>query len=273
MNHIQVKVFATPHEQEILIAQLSEAGAAGFEETDTYLLSYFSEDSYHQSLVDQILTGIKKEISVMEARNWNALWESNFEPVIVEDFCAIRAHFHKPVEHVNIEVVITPKMSFGTGHHATTYMMIQQMKEIDFTNCDVFDFGTGTGILAILAKKLGAKGIIAIDVDEWSINNAAENFERNGVSEIILHQSTVLPAGNFDIILANINKNVLLQYAKGLKERIRGNGYLLLSGIMVEDETEIYSSFCGDPINVVRRIQSGNWLSLLFLRQPFSSLS
>ena len=121
---------------------------------------------------------IFKETLIPEA-NWNQVWESNFDPVIVDDFVAIRADFHEPVKGVSLEIIITPKMSFGTGHHATTYMMIEQMRELDFTGKSVFDFGTGTGVLAILAEKLGANKVIAVDNDEWSIENAEENFEKN----------------------------------------------------------------------------------------------
>ncbi len=117
--------------------------------------------------------------TIIEETNWNQVWESNFDPVIVDDFVAVRAHFHEPIKNVQHEIVITPKMSFGTGHHATTYMMMQQMRELDFAGKNVFDFGTGTGVLAILAEKLGAQKVIAIDNDDWSIENADENVKRN----------------------------------------------------------------------------------------------
>lgn len=266
MNHILLTIYATPEEQAILIAHLSEIGAVGFEETNLFLLCYFYENELPRDFVNQVLTSHKFEETLLEERNWNAVWEENFEPVVVEGFCAIRAHFHEPVDNVALEIVITPKMSFGTGHHATTYMMIQQMKKLNFKDRDVFDFGTGTGILAILAKKLGASGVTAIDVDEWSIKNAAENFERNGITDIVLYESSLLPDRTYDIILANINRHILLQYTTGLKNLITPNGYLLLSGILVEDEAEICSSFAEETLNLITRKKSGNWLSLLFRR-------
>src|SRR5205085_7037613 len=137
-------------------------------------------------------------------------WEKNFERVIIDDFVAIRAPFHKPIQKVTHEIVITPKMSFGTGHHATTFMMIQQMQDVDFKNKKVLDFGTGTGILAILAEKLGATKITAIDNDEWSISNANENIKTNNCRNIqLLLSDSPMLSQKFDVILANINKSVI----------------------------------------------------------------
>lgn len=141
--------------QQVLIAQLSEEGFEGFEEKETELIAFIPEASYEKEKVQAIADTHEVSFSaiVIESQNWNAVWESNFDPVVVDDFVAVRAGFHEPVSGVELEIVITPKMSFGTGHHATTYMMMRQMRQLDFTGKKVFDFGTGTGVLAILAEK------------------------------------------------------------------------------------------------------------------------
>ena len=175
-------------ESDIFVARLSQAGFEGFEEEPGKLHAFIPETLYEAETAEKIISGVKGvadpyhtffKIEWIEPRNWNAYWEKEFEPVVVEDFCAIRAHFHEPVPGVKYDLVITPKMSFGTGHHATTYLMISTMRYHDFRNCSVLDFGTGTGVLAILACKLGAASVLAIDSDEWSIENARENTEVN----------------------------------------------------------------------------------------------
>ena len=262
MNHIQISIEANAEQQEILISELSELDATGFEQTDTNLLAYFEEDNFKSYDINELLKNYLFYLTTLPKQNWNALWESNFEPVVVDDFCAVRADFHQPIKKVQHEIIITPKMSFGTGHHATTYMMMQQMKDIDFINKKVFDFGTGTGILAILAKKLGAASVTAIDVDEWSIKNAEENFLKNKVEGIRLYESSLLPQEQFDIVLANINKNVLIQHEAAMVNLLSPNGILLMSGLLKEDEEIIVEVF--NKLKLIKREQKQNWLSFLF---------
>ncbi len=263
MNYIQISITATEVEQEILISQLADLGATGFEQVETFLLAYFLEDDFQSYDVNVIIKNFEFQLNTLKDQNWNSLWESKFKPVIVNDFCAIRAHFHQPADDVQHEIIITPKMSFGTGHHATTFMMIQLMRELDFTNKSVFDFGTGTGILTILAKKLGASFITAIDVDEWSITNALENLERNEIEGFNLYQSSELPAEAYDIVLANINRNVLLEHSVRLKEIVKPKGMLLLSGLLKEDEKEICLAFTIQGFQMVKRNEKQNWICLL----------
>ena len=262
MNHIQLSIEANEEQQEILISELSELKAIGFEQTDTHLLAYFEKDNFESYEVNKLVKEFAVNITSIPEQNWNAVWESNFEPVVVDNFCAIRAGFHQPIKNVQHEIIITPKMSFGTGHHATTYMMIEQMSHIDFTKKRVFDFGTGTGILAILAQKLGAASIIAIDNDEWSIKNAEENFQKNNVYSITLFQSSAIPGDSFDIILANINRNILSEYASGLVNILSPNGVLLVSGILKEDEKIIVAAF--NILQLIKVQQNKNWISILF---------
>lgn len=263
MNSIQISIDADEPQQEILISRLSDLGAEGFEQTDKSLLAYFPETGFQSDEVQQVLHGFTHRITTVEEQNWNAVWESNFDVVIVDDFCAVRAEFHAPVPTVEYEIVITPKMSFGTGHHATTYMMMQQMRHLDFKRKTVFDFGTGTGVLAILAEKLGAVKIMAIDVDNWSIENAQENADRNGCQHITLELSTNIPPGNFDIILANINRNVILNYLPLLKTSLAPGSRLLLSGLLAADEADIVEACKVQGLKLLRKMDRNGWISLL----------
>lgn len=264
MNYIQLTIGANEEQQEILISELSELDAIGFEQTSEVLLAYFDEDNFNSSNVNKVLSAFVFHLTTIPKRNWNEEWESNFQPVIIDDFCAIRADFHVPIKNVQYEIIITPKMSFGTGHHATTYMMIEQMRNIDFIKKRVIDFGTGTGILAILAHKLGAASITAIDSDEWSIENAKENIEKNNARSINLYQSSVLPEDKFDVVLANINKNILLQYASLLVNILSPSGILLMSGLLKEDEAAIVDAF--NILQLKNKQQEQNWISLFFIK-------
>ena len=264
MNTIQISIQANEHEQDILISELDQWHAMGFEQTEGYLIAYFPENNFDSYEINQLLKGYIFFISTIEEQNWNQVWESNFEPVIVNNFCAIRTHFHEPVKGVEHEIIITPKMSFGTGHHATTYMMIEQMQHLDFIGKEVFDFGTGTGILAILAEKLGAESILAIDVDDWSIANAKENIQKNNCTKTTIELSSTISTQKFDIILANINQNVILQYLPDLKKSLHKNGHLLLSGLLTTDEKTIVEECDKEHFELIKQNEKKNWISLLF---------
>ena len=266
MNSIQITIEADEEKQEILISELSDLGGQGFEQTENYLIAYFNENWFSSYEVNDLLKNYSFTSQVIEEKNWNEEWESNFQPVIVNNFCAIRAEFHSPVPNAEHQIIITPKMSFGTGHHATTYMMIEQMSEIDFRNKTVFDFGTGTGILSILAEKLGASKIEAIDVDDWSIANAKENIEKNHCSKISVSLSSQIPDEKFDIILANINRNILLGYMPALCQRLKENGYLLLSGLLASDEKDMMDVCLKEKLKLVKIVQRNAWISLLFIK-------
>ncbi|MFI5196733.1 MAG: 50S ribosomal protein L11 methyltransferase, partial [Chitinophagales bacterium] len=194
MRYIKVTFLITGEpESEMLMAMLADAGYDGFEETENELLAYIEELKFHEDELTALAgaSGMTYRTEIIPAQNWNALWESNFEPVVVKDFCTIRAHFHDINTDTPYNITITPKMSFGTGHHATTQQMIMLMKDIPFAGCSVLDFGTGTGVLAILAEMLGAKQVLAIDNDEWSVENARENIERNYCKNIIVEKGSL----------------------------------------------------------------------------------
>jgi ribosomal protein L11 methyltransferase len=256
-------------QKEILIAQLSETGFDGFEERENELDAFIPEENYDTEFLNELMQQHKLDFtkSIIQPENWNQLWESNFHPVIVDDFVAVRAHFHEPVTNVKHEIIITPKMSFGTGHHATTNMMMRQMKDIDFTGKSVFDFGTGTGILAILADKSGAESVTAIDNEEWSITNAAENFQMNNSINVNLKLSDHLIADQtYDIILANITKNIIVENFSFLSRQLNKNGILLVSGLLEDDEKDILKAGKKYSLKPNIRLKEGNWLCVRFLR-------
>jgi ribosomal protein L11 methyltransferase len=265
MDSVKITIEASEADQELLIAILIDLNIAGFEQLEDELIAWFNVDEFDESVIIPILSSYEYQTERIKEKNWNEQWEKDFQPVIVNDFCAIRAHFHAPISSVQHEIIITPKMSFGTGHHATTHMMIQHMEHIDFKNKTVFDFGTGTGILAILAEQLGAKAILAIDLDEWSINNAQENISRNNCRLIDVFQGSQVPDGKaFDVILANINKNVILQHLKFLVPAINDHGTILFSGLLTDDEVDIVDACKGFPLTLIRKFNRGNWISLYF---------
>lgn len=252
--------------QEILIAQLSVSGYDGFEESEQTLSAFIETGQYDPDLVKEIASRHQLQFTeqLIAEQNWNSSWESNFDPVIVDDFAGIRAGFHEPLRGVEHEIVITPKMSFGTGHHATTHMMVQAMRDLTLKDKKVFDFGTGTGILAILAEKLGASEIVAIDYDDWSISNAAENLERNQCKQIRLGKADALPADQvFEIILANINKNVILEHFESFHHQLTRGGILVLSGLLEADEPDILAKAGQFPFTRLEKKSRNNWICLV----------
>ena len=236
MNYIQYTFIVNPPEpgSDILIACIADLGFESFETTPEGFIAYIPEKINCEGELatltfdDFNFTFSKKQI---EQVNWNEEWEKNFSPVIVNDSCCIRAPFHVLEKKYPYEIVIMPKMSFGTGHHDTTWLVCKNMLEFDFKNKMVFDMGTGTGVLAILAKKLGASSVIGNDIDEWSVENAKENCENNSCPDI----EFVLGDGNlfsnqptYDFVLANINKNVLKNYIPKIVPILKPNGFTYL---------------------------------------------
>ena len=252
-------------QKDRLIALLAEAGMDGFEEGHSYLVAYREAWVFNEKEIMDIATSLALpfEKEIIPETNWNTEWEKNFEPVQVEEFCIIRAEFHLPVKDVVHDIIITPKMSFGTGHHATTYMMIQWMREIDCRNKSVLDFGTGTGILAILAEKLRAQKVLAIDSDQWSIENAAENIMINNCSVIQLQKSDFVDFNEkFDIILANINKNVLIKGMLQLRQHLEKGGVLVISGLLIGDREDIIEEADRNSLVFSGESQKDGWISI-----------
>jgi ribosomal protein L11 methyltransferase len=266
MEYVRVSFTELQAEQkEILIARLSDAGFEGFEEHESGLDAFISKSEFDKAVVTEIAFKYQLPFQIQEIKetNWNELWESGFQPVIVEDYVAVRAGFHTPVKNVKHEIIITPKMSFGTGHHATTYMMIRMMRNINFTGKQVLDFGTGTGILAILAEKEKAEAVVAIDNDVWSIDNAKENFSKNNCQKIkLLKADNPLYQQKADIILANINRNVILDNFDVLISQWNKNGVMLLSGFLISDLDEIMSAVTKRGLSLQNKLTRDNWLCL-----------
>ena len=250
--------------QEVLIALLGELGYEGFEQEVDALKAYVSEAVFDPAALEEVLAPFALAYTEQQLanRNWNEEWEKNFQPVVVDSFCAIRAHFHAPIPGVEQDLVITPKMSFGTGHHATTYMMIQAMRDVNWHGKRVLDFGTGTGVLAILAERLGAAEVIAIDNDDWSIANAKENIETNGcnnVSVLKLDHVTQLE-GPFDVVLANINKHVIVDQLPALEQQLWHGGVILLSGLLEDDYKDIEKEAVINKLSISVRMTKGAWI-------------
>ncbi|WP_018612120.1 50S ribosomal protein L11 methyltransferase [Segetibacter koreensis] len=266
-NTVQITIpVEDDNTREELIAKLSAIEFDAFEEKESELDAFIDEEKFNSAQLENILSYNKLSYTkeIIQDQNWNALWESNFQPVIVDDFCVIRASFHPPFSKIKHEVIITPKMSFGTGHHATTYLMISAMSQIDFTEKQVADFGTGTGVLAILAEKLGSSFVWAIDNDDWSIENSKENIERNNCKNITIEKADGFHSNKkFEIILANINRNIILENAENMVTGLKAEGKLLLSGLLREDEMDIVSSFVQKGLIHDSTTEKNNWICIL----------
>lgn len=258
---------------ELLIAELGECGFYSFMETESGFEAYAEGENFDRSTVEAVIEKYRLMIALevsfkqIEKQNWNEDWEKNYQPIIVEDTCLIRADFHRIDRRFPYELIITPKMSFGTGHHETTYLMIKNQLTIDHRGKRVMDAGCGTAILSVMASKLGASEVEAFDIDEWSVSNGAENIEANGCQNIHQQQgklSELSFAGKFDIILANINKNVLLEELSLYATHLKKNGVLLLSGFYVSDIVDMLTAASLVKLTEVKRDEKENWASLEF---------
>ncbi|MFO0321197.1 MAG: 50S ribosomal protein L11 methyltransferase [Bacteroidota bacterium] len=247
MNYIQYSFTVFPKEpgSDILIALLADLGFESFTESETGIEAYIQEIFENETLIKELsfedfsFSYVK---TIIPKTNWNEEWEKNFNPVYVDDLVCIRADFHPQSKNIKHEIIITPKMSFGTGHHDTTWLICKTMFGIPFANTEVLDMGCGTGILGILAKKLGAAKVLGIDIDDWSIENAIENSSVNQTEQIKFEKgdASILPKQEtFEVILANINKNVLKKDLPNYFTCLKKNGFLLLSGFFKADVDEL----------------------------------
>lgn len=269
MNYLQLTIPVSDADtRDLLIASLSELGTEGFEEGETALKAFIPESDYNEAAFTEALAafGLVAEKETIAPRNWNAEWESDFEPVVIGDFCTIRAHFHQMPVTTQYDIVITPKMSFGTGHHATTHLMVEQMGALDFKGKKVLDFGTGTGILAILAEKLGAAEVIAIDNDEWSFDNAQENVQLNQCSHTKVSMDDIASFSGqdtFSVMLANINRHILLRYMKVMYDLLTPGATLLMSGLLAEDEAIVSEAAKAEGFRIKSVHTRNNWITIL----------
>lgn len=262
-------VVSSEEDADIYLASLAEINFYAFEQDENVLIAYITEENFNEKQFRNVLpNGIVYNLMAIENKNWNEEWERGFQPVYINDFAGIRASFHKSLQNIKHEIIVTPKMSFGTGHHATTYLMIEQMEQINFRNKSVLDFGTGTGVLAILAEKLGAAEVTAIDNDEWSINNALENVEINNCRKTkVLYKSSLNDINEQDIILANINLNVLTANAQKISSIAKRGALLLLSGFFVENEAALLNTFSELDFFKKKEKHLEGWSSLLLCKE------
>jgi ribosomal protein L11 methyltransferase len=267
MDYYKYKIVCSEELSEILIALMAEVPFDTFLENEQGFEAYIPVNEPEEP-VQKILADLKEKFSFryekefIKAQNWNAKWESNFKPIQVGKFCGIRADFHPPFENVQHEITINPKMAFGTGHHATTFLVIEIMDDIPFIKKKVLDYGCGTGILAVLASKLGANPIDAVDIEEPSFENTIENCEINNVNNVQTYLGSLekIVEGSYDIILANINRNVILQSLETLYEKLLLGGILVISGFVSEDR-ELMVNACEKTGFKIKKIKErNNWL-------------
>lgn len=277
LDTIELNITLRPKEPwaGILIAQLSELGFDGFLETKKGIQAYAPATiNVDEVLAETCLSdakGFKFEVerNVIPHQNWNEQWESEFHPVLVEDYATILAPFHKDIETKGLEVVIQPQMSFGTGHHQTTWMVTKLLFELDTVPAEVLDMGTGTGVLAIVAEKLGAKNIVAIDIEEWSAENAELNVGLNDCSRIkvLCGGKEQIPNQKFGLILANINKNILKDQMEIYANCLEQNGTLMLSGFFDSDVDEM-EAYCNNyGLELVKRIEKEGWAAMQLIKK------
>ncbi len=275
MNYIEVTFSHTNIDADVITAVINELPFESFLTKETGLVAYILESDFDQETLKNCIQEFfsKQEVTftykVIEQQNWNKNWESNFEPIIVDDKIALIATFHKLDKNYPIQLFIDPKMSFGTGHHETTYTILQHILKIDCNNKNVLDYGSGTGVLGFATKKLGANKIVLIDYDEWAYENCLENtslnFSETDVEDFTILKGTVknLPKNEtYDIILANITKNVILQSVEELTSKLNSGGSILLSGFYTSDNNDILNAFEKNGFTLINKKEKNKWSSL-----------
>lgn len=257
---------------EILIAELGELPFDSFMESENGFSAYIPKEFWNENILDGIYILENPDFTItytfeeIEQVNWNAEWEKNFDPIDVDGLCHVRAPFHEKT-NAKYDIVIEPKMSFGTGHHETTHMMIQHLLEMDVTEMATLDMGCGTAILAILAEMKGAKPIDAIDIDNWCYLNSIENAERNNCQHISVYEgdASLLGDKKYDLIIANINRNILVKDMQAYTNCLNANGIILFSGFYEQDIPVIDASCQENGLKFEKKLQRNNWVSLKYV--------
>lgn len=266
--------FTTPSPEisEIIIVELAELGFESFVDNDNGFQAYIQLQMHTNEVIDTIkkitqkFSGVTYSALDIKNENWNSEWEKNFSPIDVDGKCLVRASFHQPIDSVLYDIIIDPKMSFGTGHHETTYQMIKEMLGMEWSGKSVCDMGCGTSVLAVLAAKMGAENILAVDIDEWSVENSKENILTNNTPNIIVEQGNVknIATKLFDIILANINRNILLSDIPLYVESLNKQGHLLLSGFFETDIPAIQQKAEEAGMKLTNTLTRNKWAMLHF---------
>jgi ribosomal protein L11 methyltransferase len=269
-TYLQYEFFTTDaNEQEWLMALLGELNFEGFEQKETGVLAFVPQEAIADgevrlTLDENNLSHIQFAVLVVEPKNWNQEWESNFPPVIIAEKVGIRAPFHEKL-NTPIELVIEPKMSFGTGHHATTSLMVELLLSMDLQGKTLLDMGSGTGVLAILANKLGVAKPVAVDHEEWAYENAIENAQRNDATiEVFRADASMQFANDFDVVLANINRHVIEDNLQHWLSILKNKGLIALSGFIAADVLAIQKLGSSQGLVEVHQKQKGEWVAMLF---------
>ncbi|NEN23733.1 50S ribosomal protein L11 methyltransferase [Cryomorpha ignava] len=272
MNYLAYTFDCNPPKplSEILVSQLAEIGFESFEETQTGVVGYVPENLHNSADVAtcvKMLEGmgdIKFKSELIPDQNWNAVWESEYPVVTIGDKCIVRAPFHRiEAGEYDLDIQINPQMSFGTGHHETTFLVLSMLLKMDLKNVSLLDMGSGTGVLAIAARKLGAADVMAIDSEDWAYKNTLENVELNNV-DIHVHKAETIPQDSpvYDVILANINKNVLVQLMASFAVHLKEGGTLILSGFFQSDIDEIAEKASKYNLFLIDREIKNSWAAL-----------
>ena len=277
MEYVEFKANIKPLEvgRDILIAELAEIGFESFVETELGLEAYIQSNDYDEKNIEklQLLKNsdftISYTVKSIAEQNWNAEWEKSFNPINVDNRCYIRAPFHNKLDNIEYDIVIDPKMSFGTGHHETTYLMIKRLLDIDVAGRKVLDMGCGTGVLAILAQHKKASYVEAIDIDEWAYNNSIENVRNNNCGEIEVKMGGVnmISSKKFDIVLANINRNILLNDMTAYVDAMKTKGELLLSGFFSSDQEVLLDSAKVFDLKLHYKEVKNDWMMLHLIKE------
>jgi len=271
MNYLEI-VIDIPEEKsalsEVLVAFLAEQGYESFCEENNRLLAYISENDYNEKNTKMLMNayGFSFSKKIIYQKNWNEEWERNFDPITIDDHLTIKARFHKQEFDTVHTIIIEPKMSFGTGHHATTFMMCKLMSTYDMAESQVLDFGCGTGVLAIYASLLGASNVTAIDIDEWAYENSIENTKTNKISNVSVLRGDInnVPDVKYDFVLANINLNVLVHDIPFLAKNMNCDSLMFLSGFLV-NELKIIEKCCSESgLILVKTMEKDNWSACVF---------
>ena len=260
-------------QHDMLTTMLAEIGFDSFMDDDYVLKAYRSAENRDDTAIEALLTdpaffGVHLlKVEEMPDKDWNELWEASYQPVVVNERCCVRAPFHEPDSHYEFDLVIEPKMSFGTANHETTAQIIQLMLETDFQKKTVLDMGSGTAVLAILAKKLGSAHTVAIDNDEWAYRNAFTNCELNGISDIEIVLGDALSIkGKFDVVLANINRNILLRDMHNYADAMNPSAHIFFSGFYTEDLESIKAEASRCGLHYLRHLSRNNWVAAEFCK-------
>ncbi len=276
MFYTRLQVICDPEFSEILMAEIAEVGFDTFMETEKGFEAYVEEEKFDNDHLESLkekyhsVNPLIFFLDRIQKQNWNEEWEKSIDPIIVDDKCVVRAEFHKIEKKYPYEIVITPKMSFGTGHHQTTYLMLKSQMQMNHQGKRVMDAGCGTAILSIMAAKLGAREVEAFDIDEWSAINGQENIDNNHSGNVHLYQGKIGDmkfTGTFDIILANINKNVLLDEMHSYADYLTSGGQLLLSGFFTSDIEDLKQEASRYHLQEVFRDEKETWASLLLQKK------